>query len=294
MGSTDFLALFSDPQQWSAARQKVDVFQFYSQNVFTDPCPICGGNTLQALIDVSAFQQLKDWGKAVAIEVGAVKEWGCDGIVEYRVAKSAIRSVQTNGGAVKLLSMDEPLLGGQLVANGITCGNTFEETVHGVAQFTRLVRSGYPNIIVGDIEPYPHYSVSQLEDWLLALEAAGVEPGFFHLDVDIERVRVEGQNVSAHLQELQRFCQEHQIPFGVIFTSNWTASGSDQGYYKSTLSWLNTVHAAIGKPQHVIFQSWQGPAPNGVHQVPINLPQNDPSVYSHTRLILEGLSVFGY
>jgi len=27
--------------------------------------------------------------------------------------------------------------------------------------------------------------------------------------------------------------------------------------------------------------------------VPINLPESDPPIYSHTRLILEGLAVFG-
>jgi hypothetical protein len=59
------------------------------------------------------------------------------------------------------------------------------------------------------------------------------------------------------------------------------------------MEWIRTVNNAIGQPQHVIFQSWLGPAANGVHEVPINLPENDPSVYSHTRLIIEGLDVFG-
>jgi hypothetical protein len=35
-------------------------------------------------------------------------------------------------------------------------------------------------------------------------------------------------------------------------------------------------YEAIGRPQHIIFQSWQGPAPSGHHEVPINLPENDP------------------
>ena len=59
------------------------------------------------------------------------------------------------------------------------------------------------------------------------------------------------------------------------------------------MEWIRSLNAAIGKPQHVIFQSWLGPSANGVHEVPINLPENDPSVSSHTRLIIEGLDVFG-
>jgi hypothetical protein len=93
------------------------------------------------------------------------------------------------------------------------------------------------------------------------------------------------------LQELRRFCEEHGIAFGVIFTSNWTQAGADRTYYESTMEWIGTVNEAIGRPQQVIFQSWQGPAPSGYHEVPINLPEDDPAVYSHTRLILEGLGV---
>jgi hypothetical protein len=59
------------------------------------------------------------------------------------------------------------------------------------------------------------------------------------------------------------------------------------------MAWVRTVNEAIGKPQQVIFQSWQGPAKDGFNEVPINLPEGDPSVYSHTRLLLDGLAVFG-
>lgn len=104
-------------------------------------------------------------------------------------------------------------------------------------------------------------------------------------------------DVAGDLQALSQFLQEHRIPFGVIFISDWTAAGSDRAYFDSTMEWIRTVKNAIGKPQHVIFNSWQG-APEdrehkGVHEVPINLPENDPAIYSHTRLLNEGLGVFG-
>ena len=61
-------------------------------------------------------------------------------------------------------------------------------------------------------------------------------------------------------------------------------------YYNSTMQWVQTVRGAIGVPQHSIFQSWilNG---DGVLDVPINLPENDPTIYSHTRLINDGLAV---
>ncbi len=58
------------------------------------------------------------------------------------------------------------------------------------------------------------------------------------------------------------------------------------------MEWTHTVNAAIGKPDHVIFQSWLGPDGDHPHEIPINLPEDDLSIYSHTRLILDGLAEF--
>jgi hypothetical protein len=189
--------------------------------------------------------------------------------------------------------MDEPLLGGQDDPEGLSCGYTRKRTARVVARFIDEVDASHPKVSVGDIEPYPHYSVDELKGWIAALKRVGAVPAFFHLDVDIERVLVEGRDVTADLQALSDFCERRGVPFGVILTSNWTESGTDQGYYESTMGWVNTVNDAIGRPTHVVFQSWQGPAESGLHEVPINLPEDDPGVYSHTRLILEGLAVFG-
>jgi hypothetical protein len=294
MGSREYAELFAKPEQWLVARSHINVFKFYTQNVLDSPCAICGDNTLKTFVDVNAFRKLTEWGIAISVEVGAVKEWGCTGDEEFRVARTVIQNIQANGGTVTFLDMDEPLLGGQLVANGRTCGYDMEQITAATSHFIEQVNSAYPHIIVGDTEPYPHFSVPELEAWILAVEDRGATPAYFHLDVDMVRVRVEKQDVITDLQTLSQFFQEHRIPFGVIFTSNsnWTP-GSNRAYFDSTMEWIRTVNNAIGQPQHVIFQSWLGPAANGVHEVPINLPENDPSVYSHTRLIIEGLDVFG-
>lgn len=187
--------------------------------------------------------------------------------------------------------MDEPLLGGQLVAGGNTCGQTMEESAKITAVFFEQVHTRYPGMKIGDIEPYPHFSAAELKDWVLELEKNGVSPAFFHLDVDVEQVKVYNHNVIGDLRSLAAFFEEKGIPFGVIFTSNWKAAGSDKTYVDSTMLWIRTVKNAIDKPQHIIFQSWQGPAASGAHEVPVNLPSNDPGGSSHTRLILEGLGI---
>ena len=137
--------------------------------------------------------------------------------------------------------------------------------------------------------------MSELEQWFEALEARGATPASFHLDVNMLEggVRHDARRVSSDLQTLRKFLQERQIPFGVIFTDTTYSASSDRAYFDLTMDWLRLVNAAIGKPQHVVFNSWLGPAPSGAHEIPKNLPGNDPSVYSHTRLIIEGLDVLG-
>ncbi|MFP3913506.1 MAG: S-layer homology domain-containing protein [Actinomycetota bacterium] len=289
IGSDDYPDLFTRTGDWDAAAAEVDVFKFYTQNVLDVPCAICGDNTLDAFVAVDAFRRLPEMGIATAIEVGAVKEWGCSGVREAEVALEAVGNVEGHGGRVSLLAMDEPYLGGQLTAGGNSCGYEMEESAAATGKFLRLVQAERPDLVVGDIEPYPHYSVSQLQDWVVELEANGVVPAFFHLDVDLVRAEVEGQDVAADLAALEEFLADRGIPFGVILT--WLDADSDRVYYDETLDWTRTVDEAIGHPSHVVFQSWQGPAPDGVHRYPSNLPEEGEDVYSHTRLILDGLEI---
>jgi len=293
-GSRDYLELFTKPEWWSAARSRINVFQFYADNVIGEgSCPICGDNTFDAFVRADAFRKLTDWGLAIGLELGPIyPDWDCTSDVVFLNANKAIQNIESNGGVVTFLSMDEPFLYGQLDIDGRNCGYDMEETAAVTSHYIERVISAHPRISVGDIEPYPHFSIAELEEWILAIEDKGVTLAFFHLDVDTERVRVERKNVAADLQALQRFCREHRIPFGIILTSNWTASNSNRAYFDSTMEWIYTLKDAIGKPQHVIFQSWQGPTPSGAHEIPINLPQNDPSNYSHVQLIIKGLDVF--
>jgi hypothetical protein len=292
MGSTDYTRLFSNPEFWPEVRSRIDVFKFYTQNVFDPACSICGGNSLSAFVAIDAFRRLIGWGIAIALEVGAVKEWGCTGTDEFNTARAAIEHVQTNGGTVAALDMDEPFIGGQHVINGRTCGYTMGESADVTAQFVQQVNNTYPDIRVGDVEPYPYFSIPELELWLAALEQRGVSLAHFHLDVDMVRVLNEGLDVGADLQRLGRFLQERRIPFGVIFTSNlnWSPA-SDCDYFVATMEWIRTVKSAIGKPEHVIFQSWLGPSADGLHEIPMNLPENGAGSCSHTYLILKGLAL---
>lgn len=279
MASTDFVELFSEPEAWAGARAEIDVFKFYSANLFPDSCEICGDLSLGVLAEADAFRLLGKWGIPTAIEVGAVYEGGCRGDLTFmHDAGVVIDNVARSGGVVRIVAMDEPLLHSGVKPMAGSCDYTPAEAAVETAAFVNALHMAHPTIIAGDIEPYPHYSVAELQEWITALQYNGVVPAFFHLDVDMERVRVERHDVANDLAIMKRFVEDRGIVFGVILTSNWTQAGTDHSYYQSTMEWVGAVEAAIGRPQHVIVQSWQGPAASGEHEVPINLPEGDPAI----------------
>lgn len=290
MGSVDFLGLFSQPESWEKARERVDVFKFYGNSVWGFPYDIGGANVLDAFVDVAAFQRLHDWGIAVALELGVIKFFACEPESWVEYADLTISNIEANGGRVSFIAMDEPLLGGQLVENGQTCGYSIEESAQVVAEYVRMVKDAHPDVAIGTIETIPPQTADEVGQWIVALEAAGVVPAFLHLDVEIS-LGVNDPGFVAALGQLRDFSEERGIPFGLILTADWQRADSDRGYYDSVMQWASSIAERLGRPTHLVFQSWIGPAPSGLHEMPVNLPEDDPDVYSHTRLILDGLGL---
>lgn len=284
LGSPDMLDLFTRPEQWPKARAEVQVFKFYSAQLLAEevPCPACGPNQLANLANVGAFSKLGDWGIGIGIEVAALKSWGCRAETTSVLASEAIRRVQSSGGAVRYLAMDEPLLGGE------TCGYTLERSAAETAAFVRALQRDHPEVAIGDIEPYPHFDAERLATWLLALRGERVLPAFFHLDVDRAVADALPADVGGDLRSLRSACKVLGVPFGVIF---WGSDAtSDQAYYEEVLGWARRVAETVGEPEHAVFQSWVELA-DGSRRVPVNLPEDGPAVFSHTRLINQSLAL---
>jgi hypothetical protein len=152
------------------------------------------------------------------------------------------------------------------------------------------VRAEHPDVQIGTIETSPPQSVEEIDAWMGALAAAGAAPAFLHLDVEV----ADGISNPAFLAEiawLRDASEGRGIPFGLILTADWQVATSDATYVQSVLEWAAAIRDGMGRPAHVVFQSWIGPAASGFHEMPVNLPDDDPTLPSHTRLILDGLDV---
>jgi hypothetical protein len=72
----DYIDLFSKPELWPKARQRVDVIKLAPGQAFTRADVT---NDLATLQGVDAYRKMEQWKIAIAIEAPSVKEWDCSG-----------------------------------------------------------------------------------------------------------------------------------------------------------------------------------------------------------------------
>jgi hypothetical protein len=318
----DYPDLFSKPELWPKARQRVDVIELGPGQAFTRADVI---NDLATLQGVDAYRKMQQWNIDIAISAPSVKPWDCTGqgdrAKDPRVMGNAkaetlkyIKNVFTAGGHVKYIDMDEPFLSG--VAEEF-CHDRMDQVAAKTAAYVKALLADpnlptwAPGLVVGDAEVYPRMTPDQLIQWTRALEQNGYKPAFFHLDVAVNYLEVHARefNFNSDIRAIQSFFKAQGIPFGIIFWSGHDPEPTDASYYNHVVSWAQRVHAAIGAPEQSIIQSWvyrsstrctagvrcdkannwmclpADPSYCGKKSMPINLPENNPSVFSHTRLI---------
>jgi hypothetical protein len=291
-----------------------------------NPAQNCGSNYIDNFIAVDAFAKLGQWGIGIAIEsffagpVMAVDPIQCStsNHVYSRTLDGSInviQSVEANGGVVRCLAMDEPIRQWLPAYFYIHTGQTDPRPclvdsigvlADHMAAYLQQMAVWFPTIPIGHIELYPEVSVDMFKEWILALEARGVSIPFLHLDVNGPRVDQYigfgfDIDLAADFMELKTFLNARGIEFGVIFTDVYWNSQlwepgtyTDQTYYDGTMAWVNTVAATNVSLDHIIFQSWVMPyytTGAGPKEVPVNLPEDSASIYSHTRLINDALDV---
>ncbi len=287
-GSLDMLQLFEQTAYWPVAFARLEVFKFYQEQVLDEPVPTVGPNGYRALVAADAFRRVSQvWHRKIALEVGAIKDFYCtpDGNgmeVSARNTVDAIDNVIRAGGTVQYLALQEPFIAG---ANPPCGSGDPTPTLDRLVQYFARVRAAHPEVKIGLIEPYPYFSAATLVSFLDGMRSRGIQPAFFHLDVDLNALKPLRDNESVALRTLSDACSwSFRIPFGVIV---WGTNGdADSLYGESALKLARTFHDAfgdwIGRPQQVIVQSW-AQTRAGAFLSPLNLPESNP--LSHTSLL---------
>ncbi len=314
--SPDVAALFTGPDQWSQVRAQVNAFAF-SPGQLQSAAPNRPA-LLPGLQAVDAFRKVTAWGLQTVVGVPALKEWDCAVRQTPAVTVGLMKAVYSAGGKVHFLDMDEPLISA-LGLNKPVCRLDMDAAAAEVAAYIQSVQADPAVVASGvtpgfvDTEAYPSLNIQRIETWLQALARRGVKPAAFHLDANVNYIDIhpaDKARLVADLRELQRYLAQAGIPFGVIIWSGYDPVRNDQEYYGHAMTWTQTLHAAIGRPDRVIFASWvrrcsltlpchgrdlpcspADPGGCGSVSVPLNLPPDDPAVFSHTRLVHDAIAL---
>ena len=270
-----FRELFEHPDQWARTRGRIDAIGY-------------AGHVLNRQFSDDQLRtwlaMLGKWGLRLELEVGAVKPWGPTGEKTFRAQAPNWDRVRRLGGKIHAIAMDEPLCCARKEIHKPDA-YAVEET----ARFIALVRKNYPDVLIGDIEPYPFIPLKDLTGWIEALEARLARMGvrgldFFRLDVNWIVFTVRNEGSWREVRKLETFCRQRKLPFSLIY---WAADypdmkrrglADDATWYVSLQRQGYDYTAVDGKPDQYVIESWIG-APS--HSVP------ETAQFTLTRSVLD-------
>lgn len=253
-----FRELFTQPDQWKETRSLVDVVGYADHQLnkqFKD-------DELREWLPM-----LEKWNLRLALEVGAIKPWGTTGQKTYDAQRKSWDRVQSLGGKIYALAMDEPLCCARKDLK-----KSDEYAVEETAQFIALVRKNYPDMKIGDIEPYPFLQNSDLIPFIDALQARlkqmnvrGMD--FFRLDVDWNHFTIGATIYKGNwpdVRKLEQACRLRKLPFSLIY---WAADyrrmdqlklADDSTWYVGIMRQGYDYAFVGGAPDQYIIESWVG------------------------------------
>ena len=154
------------------------------------------------------------------------------------------------------------------------CQGTVDQMAANAAVNIRALLAQFPNVIIGDIEPFPVSASNWLPQYQAGIEAFRKALGFplalFYADVAWDT-----PSYLADLASVRQMLSSEGIPFGIIYNGNGYAT-SDSQWIQSATQHMIAAELNLGSPDLVIFQSWDA-YPKKL------LPETDPD--SFTSLI---------
>jgi hypothetical protein len=275
----DFYRLFDSGAPWQKAATHVKVFGLSIQ-LETD----ASDEQLKKVID-----GLRERHIALELDMlpltgrgNYIAPTGCGFLVEgYAAPLQSIwvaKRFKALGADVVSFTMDEPLYYGHFFNGTNACRSSVEELIVDAAKKIKQVRSQFPEIEIGEVEPIiavTRSGLAELEKWLDGLKAATGRPLSF-LRLDMNWAAQWQPQVIAVAQLLKRKGVQLQI----IYNGS-DHDTSDQEWTSRALMNANAFEAAV-KPDVVVIQSWT-PHPKRV------LPETDPTTM--TGLINQYLSM---
>lgn len=246
IGSVDFMDLFASEAPWETAAQATHVFHLYGEWLGRDATDM----QLEQIV-----ADLKRRGIAISLSGGALEPVACTGEVEgfAGIAEGTLisRRIRDAGGTAHFYAFDHAYDAGTAETTPEDCRMSPLEVAQQVKVFQDAIREIFPNIIFGD-DVTAGLEVSEIARWVDAYRSVvGEDIGFIHLDIDFGI-----PNWAEKAVEIEHYLRSEGIEFGLFYLGDRTTPTDE--------SWLTTAGEraklyeleAGGKPDHVVFASW--------------------------------------
>jgi hypothetical protein len=172
-----------------------------------------------------------------------------EGLASATDAAAMAARVQSLGGSIDYVQMDEALYRAHDVY-----GHSIADVAANVAVNVAAIRAVFPNVSVGDIEPFPSpNSIPDLQAWFAAYQAATGTP-LISFTPDVEWNNPDWQT---QLEALSSTLQGDGIKLSVIFNGDDSAQSSNQWGAEAE----QRMAAVMSDPKihldNAIIQTWQ-------------------------------------
>ena len=244
--------------EWAQTRAKVDGIGTYSTLLNDD----FSDEELKVI-----FGKIKAWNKLFALEVPAIKPELPNAAAGFAKVKGAVDRFVRMGMRADHFAMDEPY---QSLKN--VMGKPLAYSADEVAGYVKSVREAYPGVLIGDIEPYPSFTLAELEEWITQLNASLIQRGtgpldFFRLDVDWGGMNAGsyGRGSWKEVRALEEYCRAKKTKFSLIYwASDYpTVKGAgyqdivdNMGWYCGVMSQGGAYASVGGRPDEYVVESW--------------------------------------
>jgi hypothetical protein len=270
-GSPDFMALFQPEAPWSKAASAIHAFEISDELTYDGSV---SGPQLQQM-----FSNLSERRIDLVVGIGPLPSQGGPGACGYNVEGYGVpngllrdtRRIESLGGNVRFYTMDEPVYFGYVFdreGSRVGCHLSIEEVAKQVAGTLKLVRTVFPSVQFGDVEPLMGFNketwLNDLATWFDAYEAAtGGKLAFFRLDIGWDLAW------QARIPPLADLLRQKGIPLQVIYNGDDNAK-SDETWIASAVEHFQEFEAIMGSaPDAALIQYWQAHPSRA-------LPETDP------------------
>ena len=290
-GARDYLDLFKENAPWRNASSHISVIGFAADFVTSTP-----ERDLSEIFADLNRRNIKSMVQMFPLAGRPTPEAPACGLaVEgYGAPLGSLmvaRKVKRLGGEISYFTMDEPLFFGHDFDRSEDpnqnrnprrrgCRLPISEVAADAAARFKDVRSVFPTVKIGDVEPFMEFSENQweaeLSNWFDAFEGAtGERLAFFRLDL---RWIAPWQS---RMPKLIALLKRKGIPLQVIYDGSSNA-GSDAAWTSQAKQRFQQFEGTLGiKPDGAVLQSWAAYPSRA-------LPESDPA--SMTGLVMQYVS----